>query len=109
MTRQSSPTHFSDSATVADLLDRVLDKGLVISGDIRVKLVDVELLTIEVRLLICSVDRPVEMGIDWWRENPAFAPKSASHSVESEAGPRDALEQRIQRLEQKLADNDPST
>lgn len=90
-------THSTDSATVADLLERVLDKGLVISGDIRVKLVDVELLTVEVRLLICSVDKAVEMGLDWWRGNPAFAPK-ADRSI---ALP--SLEERLQKLEQRLS------
>lgn len=90
-------THSTDSATVADLLERVLDKGLVISGDIRVKLVDVELLTVEVRLLICSVDKAVEMGLDWWRGNPAFAPK-ADRGI---ALP--SLEERLQKLEQRLS------
>ncbi len=59
-------TKSTDSTTVADLLERLLDKGVVISGDIRIKLVDVELLTLEIRLLICSVDKAVEMGLDWW-------------------------------------------
>lgn len=102
MTKQNSPTHFSDSTTVADLLERVLDKGLVISGDIRIKLVDVELLTVEVRLLICSVDKAVQMGIDWWRDNPAFTPGKATSSVEGEGNSRAVLEERIRRLEQKL-------
>jgi Gas vesicle protein. len=67
-----SATHSTSSTTVADLLERVLDKGVVVAGDIRVKLVEVELLTVEIRLLICSVDKAVEMGLDWWRGNPAF-------------------------------------
>ena len=65
-------THSTDSTTVADLLERLLDKGIVISGDIRIRLVEVELLTLEIRLLICSVDKAVEMGLDWWSGNPAF-------------------------------------
>lgn len=109
MTKQNSPTHFADTTTVADLLERVLDKGLVISGDIRVKLVDVELLTIEVRLLICSVDRAVEMGVDWWRENPAFAPGTTYSSAHGKAGTRAELERRIRQLEQKLAEYTSST
>jgi hypothetical protein len=69
---QRSLPHSTNSTTVADLLERVLDKGVVIAGDIRIKLVEVELLTLEIRLLICSVDKAVEMGLDWWRGNPAF-------------------------------------
>lgn len=114
MTQRNSLSHSTDSTTVADLLERVLDKGLVISGDIRVKLVDVELLTIELRLLICSVDKAVEMGVDWWRGNPAFAPHdtpSIQHDTQSIQQPpakealikQEALEQRIQLLEQQLA------
>lgn len=63
-------THSTGSATLADVLDRILDKGLVIAGDIKIKLVDIELLTIQIRLLICSVDRAKEMGIDWWTTSP---------------------------------------
>jgi hypothetical protein len=55
---------------LADVLDRVLDKGLVIAGDISIRLVDVELLTIKVRLLLASADKAREMGIDWWRHDP---------------------------------------
>ncbi|MCF7985687.1 MAG: gas vesicle protein [Thiohalocapsa sp.] len=69
---QRSLSHSTNSTTVADLLERVLDKGIVIAGDVRIKLVEVELLTLEIRLLICSVDKAVEMGLDWWRGNPAF-------------------------------------
>jgi hypothetical protein len=58
------------NATLADVLDRVLDKGLVVAGDIKIKLLDVELLTIQVRLVVCSVDKAVEMGMDFWRHDP---------------------------------------
>lgn len=57
-------------ANLADILERVLDKGIVIAGDIRVNLLDIELLTIKIRLLIVSVDKAQEMGIDWWRNDP---------------------------------------
>ena len=63
---QSGPS----GATLADVLDRVLDKGLVVAGDIKIKLLDVELLTIQVRLVVCSVDKAVEMGMDFWRNDP---------------------------------------
>ena len=60
----------SGPQSLADVLDRVLDKGIVIAGDIQVNLLDIELLTIKIRLLIVSVDKAQEMGIDWWRNDP---------------------------------------
>ncbi|MBI4714571.1 MAG: gas vesicle protein [Nitrospirae bacterium] len=66
MAQQRLMTHAVESATLADILERVLDKGIVIAGDIKIKLVDTELLTIQIRLVICSVDKAVEMGMDWW-------------------------------------------
>lgn len=65
MTRQQIASATS-SASVADILERVLDKGVVIAGDIRVKLVDIELLTIQIRLVVCSIDKAKEIGMDWW-------------------------------------------
>lgn len=66
MALQNSPTHSIGSTTIADLLERILDKGIVIAGDIKINLVQVELLTIQIRLLICSVDKAKEIGMDWW-------------------------------------------
>jgi hypothetical protein len=71
-------THAVESATLADVLERVLDKGVVIAGDIKIKLVDIELLTIQIRLLIASVDKAKEMGIDWWTWNPALCSQARS-------------------------------
>lgn len=78
MTGRQSVTHGVESATLADILERVLDKGIVIMGDIRVNLVEVELLTIQIRLVVCSVDKAVEMGIDWWSKEPHPLPREAS-------------------------------
>lgn len=64
-------------ATLVDLLDRVLDKGLVVAGDIVIQLADVELLTIKIRLLVCSVDKAQEIGMDWWRHD-TFLTSSAT-------------------------------
>ncbi len=61
-----SPAHSVSSTNIADLLERILDKGIVIVGDIKVSLVQVELLSIHIRLLICSVDKAKEIGVDWW-------------------------------------------
>ena len=60
-------------ANLADIRERVLDKGIIIAGDIRVNLLDIELLTIKIRLLIASVDKAEEMGIDWWRNDPMLS------------------------------------
>ncbi len=69
---QHAMTHAVESSTLADVLERVLDKGIVIAGDIKVKLVDIELLSLQIRLVICSVDKAREMGMDWWVNNPVF-------------------------------------
>ena len=63
-------------ASLADVLDRVLDKGLVIAGDVSISLVDVELLTIKLRLLIASADKAAELGIDWWKTDPYLSSKA---------------------------------
>jgi len=94
-------TKSTDSTTIADLLERLLDKGVVISGDIRIRLVEVELLTLEIRLLICSVDKAVEMGLDWWSGNPAFDSRARATASVLPAPDMD-LEQRLQRLEAQL-------
>ena len=59
-----------ETTTLADLLDRVLDKGLVVAGDISVSLANVELLTIRIRLLVCSIDKAEQIGLNWWRHDP---------------------------------------
>ena len=61
------------SQGLVDILDRILDKGLVIAGDIKINLANVELLTIQIRLLVCSIDKAEEIGMNWWRSDPRFA------------------------------------
>ena len=58
---------------LVDILDRILDKGLVIAGDIKINLANVELLTIQVRLLICSIDKAEQIGMNWWRNDPRLS------------------------------------
>ena len=77
-------------AQLADVLERVLDKGIVIAGDIRINLLDIELLTVKLRLLIASADKAREMGIDWWEGDPFFSSRG-NHG----------LEERLRRLEEK--------
>jgi Gas vesicle protein len=85
---------------LADVLERVLDKGIVIVGDIQVRLLDIELLTIKIRLMIASVDRAREMGINWW-EGDAFV-TSLEEGDDGHDGERQALERRVEELERRL-------
>lgn len=62
-----------ETSSLADVLERILDKGIVIAGDITVGLADVELLTIKIRLVVCSVDKAMEIGINWWQSDPALS------------------------------------
>ena len=70
------PTDLSGSRStgLVDILDRVLDKGLVVAGDIKVSLAEVELLTIRIRLMICSIDKAEEIGLDWWKYDRHLSP-----------------------------------
>jgi hypothetical protein len=81
-------------ANLADILERVLDKGIVIAGDIQINLLDIELLTIKLRLLIASVERAQEMGINWWQSDPTLS--SSAKELEEENGD---LRARLERLE----------
>jgi Gas vesicle protein len=81
-------------ANLADILERVLDKGIIIAGDIRVNLLDIELLTIKIRLLIASVDKAQEMGIDWWRNDPMLTSSQENLTEENRR-----LQARIEELE----------
>src|SRR5262245_49049121 len=80
-------------ANLADILERVLDKGIVIAGDIQINLLDIELLTIKLRLLVASVERAQEMGINWWESDPSLT----SDAKELEEENRD-LRERLDRL-----------
>ncbi len=81
---------------LADILERVLDKGIVIAGDIKVNLLDIELLTIKIRLLVASVDRAKEMGIDWWENDPMLSSRSKDNELEDE---NRRLKERLRELE----------
>ena len=77
-------------AQLADVLERVLDKGIVIAGDIQINLLDIELLTVKLRLLIASADKAREMGIDWWQGDAFLSRRDGD----------DALDRRLRRLEE---------
>lgn len=95
------------SDSLADILERVLDRGVVIVGDIVVGVANVELLTLKVRLLVASVDTAKEMGIDWWMNDPSLSSKAARQRDELEAENRD-LRSRLEALERQLGQADPS-
>lgn len=86
----------SRSHGLVDILDRVLDKGLVIAGDIKINLANVELLTIQVRLLICSIDKAEQIGLNWWRSDPRLT------MTQTAALPPSDLDERLARIEQQL-------
>lgn len=88
------------SQGLVDVLDRILDKGLVVAGDIRIRLADVELLTIQIRLLVCSVDKAEEIGLDWWKSDPRLSSAANLASVDDFAARLEALTSRLERLEE---------
>ncbi|MCX2730494.1 gas vesicle protein [Saccharopolyspora sp. NFXS83] len=91
--QQNTPAR-QEGANLADILERVLDKGIVIAGDIQVNLLDIELLTIKLRLVVASVERAREMGINWWESDPTL---SAGHRDLVEENRR--LRDEVRRLE----------
>jgi hypothetical protein len=95
------PTPLSEghrSTGLVDVLDRVLDKGLVVAGDIKVSLAEVELLTIRIRLLICSIDKAEQIGLDWWKFDHHLSPGKQALSAENED-----LRKQVRALERRLA------
>ena len=104
MTSQRHIEHSTSGATLADLLERILDKGIVIAGDIKVKIVDIELLTIQIRLLICSVDKAKEIGVDWWVNHPAFSHRQEEQLSDSIL----KMEERLARIETQMPTATPA-
>ena len=90
--------HAVQTTNLADILERVLDRGIVIAGDIRISLVDIELLNIKIRLLIASVEKAKEMGIDWWQSDPQLSSRAKALEEEN----RD-LKERLDRLEARVS------
>jgi hypothetical protein len=86
------------STGLVDVLDRVLDKGLVVAGDIKVSRAEVELLTIRIRLLICSIDKAEQIGLDWWKFDHHLSPGKQALSAENEE-----LRKQVRSLERQLA------
>jgi hypothetical protein len=91
----AAPARGAETTNLADVLERVLDKGIVIAGDIQINLLDIELLTIKLRLIVAGVDTARRMGIDWWESDPWLAGRQAEDDQRS-------LRERIDRLERQL-------
>lgn len=98
----SEPTHSINATGLADILERVLDKGIVIAGDIKIQIADIDLLTIKIRLLVCSVDKAMEMGINWWQEDTYLSTKAREKELMLQ---QDSLMARLEKLE---ANSNPS-
>jgi Gas vesicle protein len=101
------PGRPTESTNLADILERVLDKGIVIAGDIQINLLEVELLTVKLRLLIASVDRAREMGINWWEADPSLQAVDDRESLERGGNEQlerenQELRERLERLEQRV-------
>ena len=96
--RTDLPSTNGRASGLVDVLDRVLDKGLVVAGDIKVSLAEVELLTIRIRLIVCSIDKAEQIGLDWWRYDTHLAPGRDRLAVENEA-----LKKQIRSLERRVA------
>ncbi|HEY0512952.1 MAG TPA: gas vesicle protein [Thermoanaerobaculia bacterium] len=97
MTSPIEPSYRRSSGLV-DVLDRVLDKGLVIAGDIRISLAEVELITIRIRLLVCSIDKAEQIGLDWWRQDPNLSVAARHLTAENEV-----LRDQVRALEERVA------
>jgi len=91
--------HAINATNLADILERVLDKGIVIAGDIKISIADVDLLTIRIRLLVASVDKAMEMGINWWQQDPYLSSDAKEVRLEKE---NKILKSRLERIEAKI-------
>jgi hypothetical protein len=92
----SEPTHSINATGLADILERVLDKGIVIAGDIKIQIADIDLLTIKIRLLVASVDKAMEMGINWWQEDTYLSTKAREKELMQQ---QEDMEVRLKKLE----------
>jgi hypothetical protein len=81
---QQKMVHATEATNLADILERVLDKGIVIAGDIRIQVADIDLLNIKLRLLVASVDRALEMGVNWWQQDSYLSCGTTSKNLEQE-------------------------
>jgi hypothetical protein len=98
----SQPTSSINSSGLADILERVLDKGVVIAGDIKIQIADIDLITIKIRLLVCSVDKALEMGINWWQEDTDLSMKARDKQLDEN---QSDVVKRLEQLEATINSN----
>ncbi|KKB33351.1 gas vesicle protein [Bacillus thermotolerans] len=97
--------HSAQSSTIVDVLEKVLDKGVVIAGDITVGIADVELLTIKIRLIVASVDKAKEIGMDWWETDPYLTSKASDNNTKALEEENQRLQERLEALEKSMEAN----
>lgn len=93
----------TEGSTLGEVLEKILDKGVVIAGDISISLADVELLTIKIRLVVASVDKAMEMGINWWKNDPYLSSDAMKNNQKELEDENRKLKEKIQKLQQELA------
>ncbi|MFH1856369.1 MAG: gas vesicle protein [Candidatus Omnitrophota bacterium] len=96
---ETKMSHSVASTNLAEILEKILDKGIVIAGDIRIQLADIDLLNIKIRLLIASVDKAMEMGINWWQQDSYLSSKAKDKEIEKE---NKELKKRLTQLETRV-------
>ncbi|ATF30920.1 gas vesicle protein [Staphylococcus simulans] len=114
MANEQLPPASNGSSNLVDVLEKVLDKGVVIAGDIRVGIADVELLTIKIRLIVASVDKAKEMGLDWWETDPYLTSRATDMKIaeqQNAEAENKELQKKVEALENKLNEQNeaPST
>ena len=93
--------HSVNATGLADILEKVLDKGIVIAGDIKIQIADIDLLTIKIRLMVASVDKALEMGINWWQEDPYLSTKVKEKTNKDS---NEELLERLKAIEEKISE-----
>ena len=100
---ESETLHSVECLNLADILDRILDKGIVIAGDIKIQLADIDLLNIKIRLLVASAEKAMEMGINWWQQDNFLSMKAMESSVKKE---NEKLKKRVASLEKMMSNEE---
>lgn len=93
----------TEGSSLGEILEKILDKGVVIAGDISIALADVELLTIKIRLVVASVDKAMEMGINWWKNDPYLSSEAMKNHENELEEENKKLKEKIQKLQHELA------
>ncbi len=101
--------HATEATNLADILERVLDKGIVIAGDIKIQIADIDLLNIKIRLLVASVDKALEMGINWWQQDSYLSTKARKADIEQENRDIKRKLERSEELKKRLGRTEAAT